>query len=142
MRQTLPLVLFLMACGPTRDRSEAPTRTPEEQPSVAERAVQRQYEAYNRQDIEEFLAAHSPNVRFYRYPDSLLFEGRDAIRERFGKMFASSPQLHATVNARMTSGNKVIWKETATGMPGGRTNTAIFVWEVDDSLITKVMVIP
>jgi hypothetical protein len=57
-------------------------------------------------------------------------------------MFASSPQLHATVNARLTYGNKVVWKETATGMPGGKTNTAIFVWEVDDSLITRVMVIP
>ena len=75
-------------------------------------------------------------------PDSLLFEGRDAIRERFGKMFASSPQLHATVEARITQGDKVVWKETATGMAGGRTNTAIFVWEVKNNLITKVMVIP
>jgi hypothetical protein len=131
-----------MACGPTRDRAEAPAQTPEEQPSAAERVVQLQYEAYNRHDIEAFLAAHSPNVRFYRYPDSLLFEGREAIRERFGKMFASSPQLHATVNARMTHGDMVVWKETATGMPGGRTNTAVFVWEVKDSLITRVMVIP
>jgi hypothetical protein len=142
MRHTVSLLLFLTACGPTPDRSGAPTRTPQEQPSAAERIVQRQYEAYNRHDIEAFLAAHSPNVRFYRYPDSLLFEGRDAVRERFGQMFASSPQLHATVNARLTHGNKVVWKETATGMPGGRTNTAIFVWELDDSLITKVMVIP
>ena len=143
MRHTVSLLLLLTGCGrPVRERTERPPSAAEEQPSAAERIVQRQYEAYNRHDIEAFLAAHSPNVRFYRYPDSLLFEGRDAVRERFGKMFASSPQLHATVNARLTHGNKVVWKETATGMPDGKTNTAIFVWEVDDSLITKVMVIP
>jgi hypothetical protein len=142
MRQTTALLLVLMACAPTPDRSETPPGTPKDQPSDAEHVVERQYEAYNRRDIEAFVAAHSPNVRFYRYPDSLLFEGRDAIRERFGKMFASSPRLHATVDARLTHGNKIVWRETATGMPGGKTNAAIFVWEVDDSLITKVMVIP
>jgi len=142
MRHTALLLLSLTACVPTRERPETPPEAAEEQPSAAERVVQRQYQAYNGRDIEAFVAAHAPNVRFYRYPDSLLFEGRDAIRERFGEMFASSPQLHATVNTRLTHGNKVVWKETATGMPGGRTNTAIFVWEVDDSLITRVMVIP
>jgi hypothetical protein len=142
MRMTILLLLFLTACGPTRERSGPPPETREEPPSSAERAVRRQYDAYNRHDIEGFVAAHSPNVRFYRYPDSLLFEGRDAVRERFGKMFASAPQLHATVEGRMTHGDKVVWKETATGMPGGRTNTAIFVWEVKDSLITKVTMIP
>lgn len=142
MRQTIPLLLLLTACGPTREQSETPPEAREEQASAAERVVQRQYEAYNRHNIEAFLAAHSPNVRFYRYPDSLLFEGRDAMRERFGKMFASAPQLHATVEGRMTHGDKVVWKETATGIPGGRTNTAIFVWEVKDSLITKVTMIP
>jgi hypothetical protein len=138
---TAPVILLLLltACGPRGSRMEPAAAAAEEQPSAAERVVRRQYEAYNRRDLEAFVAAHAPNVRFYRYPDSLAFEGRDAIRERFGKMFASSPQLHATVDARMTQGNIVVWKETATGLPEGRTNTAIFVWEVKDDLITKVM---
>jgi hypothetical protein len=57
------------------------------------------------------------------------------------RTFASSTQLHATVDARMSHGNIVVWKETATGLPEGRTNTAIFIWEVKDDLITKVMVV-
>jgi hypothetical protein len=56
-------------------------------------------------------------------------------------MFTSSPQLHATVEARMAQGDIVVWKETATGLPGGRSNTAIFVWEVKNDLITKVMMV-
>ncbi len=135
------LLLLLTACGPGGARTEPAAGAAEGLPSAAERAVQRQYEAYNRRDLEAFVAAHAPNVRFYLYPDSLALEGRDAIRERFGKMFTSSPQLHATVEARMTQGDIVVWKETATGLPGGGSNTAIFVWEVKNDLITKVMVV-
>jgi hypothetical protein len=41
----------------------------------------------------------------------------------------------------MAQGDIVVWKETATGLPGGRSNTAIFVWEVKNDLITKVMMV-
>jgi hypothetical protein len=135
------LLLLLTACRPGGGETESSATVAQEQPSAAERVIRRQYEAYNRRDLEAFVAAHAPNVRFYRYPDSLAFQGRDAIRERFGKMFTSSPQLHATVEARMAQGDIVVWKETATGLPGGRSNTAIFVWEVKNDLITKVMMV-
>jgi hypothetical protein len=72
----------------------------------------------------------------------LVLDGRAAVRERFGRLFATAPTVHATVDARMTLGDKVVWKETATGMPGGKTNTAIFVWEVHDGQITRVLLIP
>ena len=58
------------------------------------------------------------------------------------RLFASAPQVHATVEARITHGDFVVWRETATGMPRGRTNTAIFVWEVHDGKITQVLAIP
>ena len=109
----------------------------QEQPSSeAERVVQRQYEAYNNHDLEAFVAAHAPDVRAYRFPDSLILEGRAALRERFGKLFATAPHVHATVEARITHGDFVVWRETATGLPGGKTNTGIFVWEVHDGQIS------
>ena len=142
MRYTILLLFLFTACGPRETGPKPATPLAEKQSSAAERIVRLQYDAYNRRDLDAFVAAHAPNVRFYRYPDSLALEGRDAIRERFGRMFASAPQLHATVDARMTHNDIVVWKETATGLPGGRTNTAIFVWEVKDDLITKVMMVP
>jgi predicted SnoaL-like aldol condensation-catalyzing enzyme len=72
----------------------------------------------------------------------LVLDGRAAVRERFGRLFATAPRVHATVDARMTRGDFVVWQETATGMPGGKTNTAIFVWEVHDGQITRVLIIP
>jgi len=142
MRDTVLLVLLAAACRPAGPRPQPPTATQAEQPSAAERVVRLQYDAYNRHDLEAFVAAHAPDVRFYRYPDSLMLEGRAALRERFGRLFATAPRVHATVDARMTRGDVVVWQEAATGMPGGKTNTAIFVWEVHGDQITRVLVIP
>jgi hypothetical protein len=141
MRRTVLLVLLAAACRPAGPRPQ-PSTAGQEQPSASERVVRLQYDAYNRHDLEAFVAAHAPDVRFYRYPDSLMLEGRAALRERFGRLFATAPRVHATVDARMRQGDVVVWQETATGMPGGKTNTAIFVWEVHGGQITRVLVIP
>jgi hypothetical protein len=70
-----------------------------------------------------------------------MFEGRAVLRQKFAKLFATAPQVHATVEARITHGDFVIWRETATGMPDGKTNTGVFVWEVHDGQITRIMTI-
>jgi hypothetical protein len=141
MWETLLLTLLAIACRPTDRRSAPATATPQEQPSAAERVVQLQFDAYNNHDLEAFVAAHAPDVRAYRFPDSLILEGRAALRERFGKLFTTAPQVHATVEARITQGDFVVWKETATGLPGGKTNTGIFVWEVHDGQISRIVAI-
>ena len=141
MEKTLLMTLLILACRPAGQRQQSSTVGSEGQPSAAEGVVRRQFDAYNRHDLEAFVAAHAPDVRAYRYPDSLILTGRDALRERFGKLFASAPQVHATVEARLTQGDFVVWRETATGLPGGKTSTGIFVWEVHDGLITRIMAI-
>ena len=143
---------FTLSCSQSQDRATASERSTAEQDttaavapvreepsSVAERIVQMQADAYNSHDIDAFVGLHAPDVRFYRYPDSLVFEGHAALRERFGRLFATAPQVHATTDDRMVHGNFVVWKETATDLPGGKTDTQIFVWEVHNGLITTVM---
>jgi hypothetical protein len=137
MRRALLLVL-LGACRATGQQPQS-TAVEEKQSSAAERVVQLQADAYNRHDLEAFVALHAPDARFYRFPDSLLFEGRAALRERFGRLFGAAPKVHATTDARMVHGDFVVWQETATDLPGGKTDTQIFVWEVHNGLITKVM---
>lgn len=137
MRKAL-LLLLLGACRPTNPEPQS-TAIGEKQSSAAEQIVQMQAEAYNRHDLEAFVALHAPDVRFYRFPDSLVFEGHAALRERFGRLFAAAPQVHATTDARMVHGDFVVWQETATDMPGGKTDTQIFVWKVHNGLITTVM---
>jgi hypothetical protein len=133
------LLLLLVACRSSDTPPQETTSAAQEQPSEAERVVQMQADAYNRHDLEAFVALHAPDARFYRYPDSLVFEGHAALRERFSRLFTTAPRVHATTDDRMVHGNIVVWKETATDLPGGKTDTQIFVWEVHDGLITKVM---
>ncbi len=49
--------------------------------------VQRRIEAFNEHDIEGYLSTHHPHVRIYRYPDTLLGEGRAHLRRVFGADF-------------------------------------------------------
>ena len=142
LRGAILLLFLTTACQAGNPRSGSSTPAGDTEASEAEAVVQRQYEAYNRRDLNGFVATHDSNVRVYRYPDSLVIEGREALRERFGKLFANAPQLHANVDARMAHGNVVIWKETATGMPGGKSSTAISVWEIRDGLISRILFIP
>jgi hypothetical protein len=130
------LWVLLVACRPNDSQLQSTTG---DQPTSAESIVQRQADAYNRHDLEAFVALHASDVRFYRYPDSLVFEGHAALRERFGRLFAAAPQVHATTDDRVVHGDFVVWKETATDLPGGKTDTQIFVWEVHNGLITTVM---
>ena len=123
MRTAVLMMLVLGGCRSHGPGAEAVK--PEEQRSEAERVVLQQQDAYNRHDLEAFVAAHAPDVRFYRYPDTLILEGRDSLRARFGRLFAKAPSVHASTDARMAQGDIVVWQETATGMPGNKTNTAI-----------------
>jgi hypothetical protein len=124
------LVLLLVGCQASVPGAEGVTPAEEEQSAGAERVVQLQFDAYNRHDVEAFVGAHARGVQFYRYPDTLRISGQDSLRARIAGLFASAPQLHATVDARMTHGNIVVWKETVTGLPDGKTNTGITVCEV------------
>ena len=142
MRKAVLMMLVVAGCRSHGPEAESVAPAPKEQLSEAERVVLQQQDAYNKHDIEAFVAAHAPDVRFYRYPDSLVFEGRDSVRARFGRLFAKAPSVHASTDARMAHGDIVVWQETATGMPDNKTNTAIFVWEVHGGLITRVMLIP
>jgi hypothetical protein len=142
MRNTVLMMLVVGGCRSHGPGGESVSPALTEQRTEAERVVLQQQEAYNKHDLEAFVAAHAPDVRFYRYPDSLILEGRDSVRARFGRLFAKAPSVHASTDARMAQGDIVVWQETATGMPGDKTNTAIFVWEVHGGQITRVLLIP
>ena len=82
MRKAILMMLVAAGCQSHGPGAEPGGPAPKEQLSEAERVVLQQQEAYNRHDIEAFVAAHAPDVRFYRYPDSLVFEGRDSVQAR------------------------------------------------------------
>ncbi|WP_157957288.1 nuclear transport factor 2 family protein [Winogradskyella tangerina] len=104
--------------------------------SNPETIVNKQLEAYNKRDIDEFAKTYSKDVKLYLLPDNLTTDGNDQLKKRYETMFNSVPDLNAEIMNRIVLGNKVIDKEKVT--INGQIYYAIAIYEVTDGLISKV----
>ena len=102
--------------------------------------VQGQMDAYNDRDLDRFLSYYHPRVKIHDFQSGeLLIDGIDAMRERYRKLFANSPELHAELKNRIALGAMVIDHERVSGH-GGRKYPieAIAYNEVRHQKITRV----
>jgi len=100
--------------------------------------VQAQVEAYNRRDLDGFLSFYADDAQIFEYPDHLLMAGKEAMRERYQKLFEPAPALHAAILHRMTFDRFVIDQERVTGRPDGVPIEAVATYEVKDGRIVRV----
>jgi hypothetical protein len=103
--------------------------------------VQRQLDAYNAHDLEAFLATYSPEIEIFDISDaaSPQMAGIPAMREVYGGMFASLPDLRCDLGNRIADGAFVIDHEIcAMGAPGDPPERAIAIYQVEDGLIRRV----
>ncbi|WP_457091319.1 nuclear transport factor 2 family protein [Microvirga sp. P5_D2] len=100
--------------------------------------VGRQLDAYNARDIDAFMACWAEDAQYYAFPDTLLAEGVQQIRERHVVRF-QEPNLHGKLVARMTAGTMVVDQEivTRTFPEGPGTVEVIAIYEIEDGLIRK-----
>jgi hypothetical protein len=131
----LASVVLLSACAPAAGPSPSAGATPA---SAAEQVVQVQLEAYNRRDLEAFLATYSPDIRIYAHPDRLLMAGLDQMRKEYGEAFTGDPNGRAAITSRIVQGNYVIDHEHVTGLSNGREIRAVAIYEVRDGKIQNV----
>lgn len=110
-------------------RNKAATSNPET-------IVNKQLEAYNKRDIEEFAKTYAKDIKLYMFPDNLTTDSNAELKKRYNTMFKSVPDLNAEIMNRIVLGNKVIDKEKVT--INGKTFYAIAIYEVKDGLISKV----
>lgn len=101
-----------------------------------ETVVQRQLDAYNARNIEAFLATYTDDVSLYQFPNTLMGQGKEQMKQQYGAMFSSIPDLNAEIVNRTIIGNKVIDKEKVTA--NGNVFYAVAIYEVTDGLISKV----
>lgn len=100
--------------------------------------VQRQVDAYNRRDLDDFLSVFSPDAQLLLFPNELLFAGHNTLRSVYGKLISEAVDLHAEVTNRIVQGNYVIDREITTGMPGKPTQIGLAIYEVKNGLVTRV----
>lgn len=103
--------------------------------------AQQQLNAYNKRNIDEFLAPYSDNVEIYRFPDKLISRGKDKMRLTYSKLFDSSPNLHCQLVNRTILDDTVIDHEKVKGMSNSDAFMAIAIYKISDNKISKVYII-
>lgn len=106
--------------------------------STPRQVVDQQLAAYNRRDLEGFVACYAADARIVLPDGSLLASGHDEIRERYGELFDQSPELHAEIRNRIEVGAVVVDEEYVTGFVLPDMPSAIHaaaVYRVADDLI-------
>jgi hypothetical protein len=105
---------------------------------AAEDAVERQVRAYNERNLDQFLGCYAEDVVFEDGDGAVLMRGREEVRERYGRLFASSPNLHGEIVTRIRIGSYVVDEERITGRPDGDAH-AVAIYRLDgDGLIDRV----
>ena len=109
-------------------------------PAAPADVVQRQLEAYNRRDLDAFLATFHDQARIYGLgAESPSFAGKEAIAQRYAELFDRSPELHSVVVNRTAFGRAVIDLERITGRNGSPEPLDLLaIYEVLDGLIVRV----
>lgn len=106
-------------------------RTPRE-------CAQEQLDAYNARDIERFAAVYHPDVILFDLKSGEPFcTGINALKERYGAMFASRTSLHCELVNRMVCGAVAIDEEHVHGLKDEGVVHAIAIYETQDGLITR-----
>lgn len=105
---------------------------------TVEQIVQKQLDHYNKHELEPFVACFSEDIKVYNLvDDKLLFEGRDAFRERYRLRFKDQT-VHAELVNRMIIGQQAIDHEHVTGLDTNVMKQAVAIYEVKDKHIVKV----
>lgn len=98
--------------------------------------VDKQLEAYNSRNIDEFLATYADDVELYDFPNQKIATGHDEMRTMYQSFFEQTPDLNCTIKSRTILGNKVIDTEYLT--VNGENFTAMAIYELENGKIAKV----
>ena len=108
------------------------------QESTPEDLAQKQLNAYNQKNIEEFLKPYSDSVHVYSFPDELLYVGKEKMRATYKAFFERTPLLHCELKNRIVLGNTVIDQELVTGLNDGSEIRAVAIYKVRNGKIQEV----
>ena len=104
--------------------------------------VERQVDAYNRRDLDAFLACYTATTVIEDAMGNVVMRNRNAMRAAYSELFRASPNLHAQIATRIRVGDYVIDEEWVTGRRGSTQETRVVViYHVANNLIDHVRLI-
>jgi uncharacterized protein (TIGR02246 family) len=129
-------LILIAVTGSAQDREGERKQTRSAKAQDVERVVQEQVEAYNKRDLDAFLATYSPDIKLHQFPDKLTSSGLEEMRKQYGALFEGTPGLKAEITKRIVQGDYVIDHEKVTF--GGRESTAAAIYQVRGGKIVNV----
>ena len=100
--------------------------------------VKRQLDAYNRQDLDAFVACYANDVIVSGLNGAITETSREGLRARYAKTFAEFRENKARLVNRIHVGNTVIDHEDVSRGPGKDHFEIIAIYTVRDGLIARV----
>ena len=101
--------------------------------------VQRQLEAFNAHDLEGFLALFSEDLEVAEVPAGTAAPmGKARLRELYAARFQANPDLHASAETQLVSGEFVIQKEKIKGRAGKEALVAVTIYQVKAGKIVRM----
>lgn len=139
MKHFLLLFALLLSCGLQAQTFQA-DKAYSDLEKTGMSLAQEQLDGYNARDIEAFLQPYAEDVEVYTFPNQLSYKGKDTMRERYARMFASTPDLHCKLYSRTAHGNHVIDHEEV--LKNGEIIYAVAIYEISNGKISKVYFLP
>jgi hypothetical protein len=134
-RSLLPLVPFLVAAAATRVLAQGVTHTCTDPIQI----VETQIAAYNRHDLDAFVATYSPDVELHLLPTDTPAQGQAALRQAYEFLRHEPPEFGVDITQRITAGCFVIdhERERATGTQPAH-DVGVAIYQVEGRLIRRV----
>ena len=95
-----------------------------------------QLAGYNNRDIDAFLKPFSKDVKVYRFPHKLSYEGIEKMRENYTSFFKNTLDLHCKILKRIVHKDKIIDHELVTA--NGKTFKAVAIYQIKNGKIISV----
>lgn len=139
------LFLALGACARTRAASSGLAISGSE--TVAELAVLRYVEAFNRHDVAAMIAQVEPNIRWHSLTgDSLVTEaaGQVALERELTSYFRSFPTVRSMLGVLSSNGPYVAGRELVQWEQNGtrKSQASLSVYEIRDGRVRRVWYYP
>lgn len=138
MIRILALLASLVLAFPAASQ-EGPAPAPSAAAPTPEEVVQAYTDAANRHDLEGFLTLYAPDIRKYRFPDSLASQGIDHMRSVYTASFAAKPDIRVENLEMITLGEMVAVRDRVTGLPDGQVAEEMTVYQVRDGKIINIV---
>jgi hypothetical protein len=104
--------------------------------------VQQQLDAYNRRDLDAFLACYSPSVKMATHDGEILAQGAHGFRQFYAPRFSGGSWQPVALGGRLVSDTWVVDHEIlAAGETGARREVLIAYHLSSDQLIEEVLVL-